>query len=41
MSTDPAAKELYAMHPLPLDAIRQKFYRVLKWLVLEGPQLYG
>lgn len=39
MSTDPAAKELYAMHPLPLDAIRQKFFEFLSgWF--EGPQLY-
>jgi len=38
MSTDPAAKELYALHPLPLDTIRQKFYEFLSgWF--EGPQL--
>ncbi|MCL5255934.1 MAG: group II truncated hemoglobin, partial [Gammaproteobacteria bacterium] len=39
MSTDPAAKELYAMHSLPLDSIRVKFFEFLSgWF--EGPQLY-
>ncbi|CAM3703600.1 group II truncated hemoglobin [Rheinheimera salexigens] len=39
MSTAPEAAELYAIHPLPLDTIRQKFYEFLSgWL--GGPALF-
>ncbi|MDF3125462.1 group II truncated hemoglobin [Rheinheimera sp. 1928-s] len=39
MSTAPEAAELYAIHPLPLDVIRQKFFEFLSgWL--GGPSLF-
>ncbi|RTE86663.1 MULTISPECIES: group II truncated hemoglobin [Gammaproteobacteria] len=39
MSTDPAAGELLAIHPQPMDAIRQKFFEFLcGWL--GGPRYY-
>lgn len=39
MATAPEAAELYAIHPLPLDVIRQKFYEFLSgWL--GGPALF-
>ncbi|KPQ05340.1 MAG: hemoglobin-like protein Hbo [Idiomarinaceae bacterium HL-53] len=39
MSTDPAAQELFDLHPQPLTAIRQKFFEFLcGWL--GGPQYY-
>lgn len=39
METAPEAKALYAMHPLPLDGIRQKFFEFLSgWL--GGPALF-
>lgn len=39
METAPEASELYAIHPLPLDAIRQKFFKFLSgWL--GGPPLF-
>ena len=39
MQSDEQAKELFAIHPQPLDAIRQKFYEYLSgWL--GGPGLY-
>lgn len=39
METAPEAKELYAIHPLPLDSIRQKFFEFLSgWL--GGPALF-
>ncbi|EKE68060.1 group II truncated hemoglobin [Gallaecimonas xiamenensis] len=39
METDPAAAELLALHPQPLDAIRQKFFEFLSgWL--GGPGLF-
>jgi hemoglobin len=39
MATAPEAKELYAIHPLPLDGIRQKFFEFLSgWL--GGPALF-
>ena len=39
METAPEAAELYAIHPLPLDTIRQKFFQFLSgWL--GGPPLY-
>lgn len=39
MASDPHAAELYAIHPLPLDVIREKFYEFLSgWL--GGPQLF-
>lgn len=39
METAPQAAELYAIHPLPLDEIRQKFFEFLSgWL--GGPQLF-
>ena len=39
METDPAAKELYDIHPLPLDKIREKFFEFLSgWL--GGPGLF-
>lgn len=39
MATAPQAAELYAIHPLPLDAIRQKFFEFLSgWL--GGPALF-
>ncbi|CAM5185749.1 globin [Alishewanella longhuensis] len=39
METAPEAKALYAIHPLPLDAIRQKFFEFLSgWL--GGPALF-
>ncbi|WP_333608500.1 group II truncated hemoglobin [Arsukibacterium sp.] len=39
MASDPQAAELYAIHPLPLDAIRQKFFEFLSgWL--GGPALF-
>lgn len=39
MATAPEAAELYAIHPLPLDAIREKFYEFLSgWL--GGPALF-
>ncbi len=40
MQTDPEAAELLAMHPQPLDAIRQKFFEFLSgWF--GGPQLFS
>ena len=39
MATAPEAAELYAIHPLPLDVIRQKFFEFLSgWL--GGPSLF-
>ncbi|WKE65704.1 group II truncated hemoglobin [Gallaecimonas kandeliae] len=39
METDPVATELLAIHPQPLDAIRQKFFEFLSgWL--GGPALF-
>ena len=39
METSPEAAELYAIHPLPLDTIRQKFFEFLSgWL--GGPPLF-
>ena len=39
METAPEAKALYAIHPLPLDNIRQKFFEFLSgWL--GGPALF-
>lgn len=39
METAPQAAELYAIHPLPLDTIRQKFFEFLSgWL--GGPPLF-
>ncbi|SNY48788.1 hemoglobin [Arsukibacterium tuosuense] len=39
MASDPQAAELYAIHPLPLDNIRQKFFEFLSgWL--GGPALF-
>ncbi len=39
MATAPEAAELYAIHPLPLDTIRQKFFEFLSgWL--GGPTLF-
>lgn len=39
MESDPRAKELLAMHPQPLDAIRQKFFEFLSgWF--GGPALF-
>ncbi|RUO23162.1 hemoglobin-like oxygen-binding protein [Aliidiomarina iranensis] len=39
MEEDPAAAELLAIHPQPMDAIRLKFFQFLSgWL--GGPQLY-
>jgi hemoglobin len=39
METAPEAKELYAIHPLPLDSIREKFFEFLSgWL--GGPALF-
>jgi hemoglobin len=39
MQSAPEAKELYAIHPLPLDNIRQKFFEFLSgWL--GGPALF-
>lgn len=39
MATAPEAAELYAIHPLPLDTIRQKFFEFLSgWL--GGPALF-
>lgn len=39
METAPEAAELYAIHPLPLDVIRQKFFEFLSgWL--GGPGLF-
>ena len=39
MATAPEAAELYAIHPLPLDIIRQKFFEFLSgWL--GGPGLF-
>ena len=39
MQSAPEAAELYAMHPLPLDPIRQKFFEFLSgWL--GGPTLF-
>lgn len=39
METAPEAAELYAIHPLPLDTIRQKFFQFLSgWL--GGPPLF-
>lgn len=39
METAPEAKALYAIHPLPLDTIRQKFFEFLSgWL--GGPALF-
>ena len=39
MATAPEAAELYAIHPLPLDTIRQKFFEFLSgWL--GGPSLF-
>lgn len=39
MESAPEAAELYAIHPLPLDAIREKFFQFLSgWL--GGPALY-
>lgn len=39
METAPEAEELYAIHPLPLDTIRQKFFEFLSgWL--GGPALF-
>jgi len=39
IQSDPLAKELYAIHPLPLDTIRQKFFEFLSgWL--GGPALF-
>jgi hemoglobin len=39
MATAPEAAELYAMHPLPLDMIREKFFEFLSgWL--GGPSLF-
>ena len=39
METAPHAAELYAIHPLPLDTIRQKFFEFLSgWL--GGPPLF-
>jgi hemoglobin len=39
METDPKAKELLAIHPLPLDNIRQKFFEFLSgWT--GGPSLF-
>lgn len=39
MATAPEAAELYAIHPLPLDVIRQKFFEFLSgWL--GGPGLF-
>lgn len=39
MQSDQQAQELFAIHPQPLDAIRQKFYEYLSgWL--GGPGLY-
>ena len=39
METAPEARELYAIHPLPLDGIRQKFFEFLSgWL--GGPPLF-
>mgnify|MGYP000259139050 CR=1 FL=1 len=39
METDPAAKELLAIHPLPLDKIREKFFQFLSgWT--GGPDLF-
>jgi hemoglobin len=40
MSSDPYAKPLYDMHPLPLDRIRQVFFEFLSgWL--GGPDLFA
>ena len=39
METDPNAKDLLDIHPLPLDAIREKFYQFLSgWT--GGPDLF-
>ena len=39
MASDPEAADLYAIHPLPLDNIRQKFFEFLSgWL--GGPALF-
>jgi len=39
MATAPEAAELYAIHPLPLDVIREKFFEFLSgWL--GGPSLF-
>ena len=39
MESDPAARELLALHPQPMDKIRQKFFEYLSgWL--GGPPLY-
>ncbi|HEY9042203.1 MAG TPA: hemoglobin-like oxygen-binding protein, partial [Rheinheimera sp.] len=39
MATAPQAAELYAIHPLPLDNVRQKFFEFLSgWL--GGPALF-
>lgn len=39
METDPQAAELLAMHPQPLDAVRQRFFEFLSgWL--GGPPLF-
>ncbi|MAD73439.1 MAG: hemoglobin-like oxygen-binding protein [Rheinheimera sp.] len=39
METAPEAADLYAIHPLPLDSIRQKFFEFLSgWL--GGPALF-
>ncbi|MBV2130223.1 group II truncated hemoglobin [Rheinheimera sp. SM2107] len=39
MASDPQVAELYAIHPLPLDTIRQKFFEFLSgWL--GGPALF-
>lgn len=39
MAAAPESAELYAIHPLPLDSIRQKFYEFLSgWL--GGPSLF-
>jgi len=39
MESAPQASELYAIHPLPLDTIRQKFFQFLSgWL--GGPPLF-
>lgn len=39
MQSDPEAKELLAIHPQPMDPVRQKFFEFLSgWL--GGPQLF-
>jgi len=39
METDPKAKELLALHPMPLDNIREKFFQFLSgWT--GGPDLF-